>query len=110
MNFSDMFNSTMNWFKESPETAKLIGGIAVGVGTYAAQKELQKSGHANELKMENLRQENRLEFVDHEQGQKDERSAFATGINTSFDASVSGDRGALTGGGLLSKMKTARRV
>lgn len=106
MSFSEMFNSTMSWFKESPETAKLIGGMAVGVGTYAAQKELQKSGHANDMKMENLKQKNRLEFVDHEQEQKDERSAFATGIDASFDANVSGDRGSLTGGGLLSKMKT----
>lgn len=105
MSFTDMFNSTMSWFKDNPETSKLIGGVAVGVGSYLTQSSLQNKKYSQDVDLENLKHKNRLKFSDHEQTENDKRSGWATGVDTSFDANIGGSKGPLTGGGLLFRMK-----
>ncbi|NOI66930.1 hypothetical protein [Vibrio sp. 99-8-1] len=106
MSFTSMFNGTMDWFKSNPETSKLFGGVAVGVGSYMAQSALQDRKYSQDVDLEKLRQKNRLEFSDHQQNVKDKRTGWATDIDTRFDANIGGEKGALTGGGLLARLKT----
>lgn len=108
--FSDAFDSAMNWLK-SDGGQQVAGAVAGAAGSYLAQSELQKQQQKNTLEQMNLQQQQKIDFSNYEQDQKNKLTQWADTSNLAgFDYNIGADRNTLAGkgklsGGVLNRMR-----
>jgi len=108
--FSDSFNSAMNWLK-SDGGQQVAGAIAGAAGNYLAESELQKQKQQDTLEQMKLQQQQKIDFSNYEQDQKNKLTQWADTSNLAgHDYTIGADRNTLAGqgklsGGVLNRMR-----
>ena len=74
--FYQAFNSAMKWLG-SDQGSRVLGTVAETAGGYLVSRELQKQQNEYDLQQMQQEQEQRLQFNNHVQNQRDERSRWA---------------------------------
>ncbi|MFM2589467.1 hypothetical protein [Vibrio sp. TBV020] len=100
-NFTESFGKAMDWLT-SDQGMQVMGSVAESAGDYLVKSELEDRQHQNTLERMELEQNQRLQFNDHLQEQKDDRNQWVESNLAPLDYSMGATRDSLAGGGKLS--------
>lgn len=100
-NFSESFGKAMEWLA-SDQGATVIGAGLAATGDYLAKSAVADKQLEGQRDLATLQHEQRLQFEDHVQGQKDDRNQWVESNLAPLDYSMGANRDSLAGGGKLS--------